>query len=110
METLPRSAPQLYPQLLGPSWDGLAEDVRRLHGQGEVVHAVGTFEVRHGRGRLARLLAWMARLPAAAPAVAVRLTVTPSDRGEEWRRTFGGRPLVSFQWRRSDGLLAEGMG
>lgn len=40
----------------------------------------------------------------------VRLVVSARGDGEEWRRTFAGRPLVSMQARRSDGLLAERMG
>jgi hypothetical protein len=110
METI-RSLPvRLYPQLLGTSWDDLDEAVQRFHGEGETVRATGTFRVRHGDNRLARFLVHLAGLPAAGEAVEVRLVVVPRDNGEEWRRAFAGRPLVSFQWKRPDGLLAEHMG
>jgi hypothetical protein len=100
----------LYPRLLGDSWANLGDAVRRFHDSGATVHAVGVFQVRHGGSWLARALAWFARLPAAGDAVAVRLQVTAGAGGEEWRRTFAGRPLVSGQFGRPDGLLAERVG
>jgi hypothetical protein len=55
-------------------------------------------------------MARLARLPAAGEAVDVRLQVTAQEDGEEWRRTFAGRPLVSMQSARGAGLLVEGLG
>ncbi len=44
----------------------------------------------------------------------VRLQVTALEEGEQWRRTFAGRPLVSMQSNRPDGrfdgLLVERIG
>jgi hypothetical protein len=96
--------------LLGASWNDLGQAVQRLHNLGDTVQATGTFQVRHGSNRLARWLARLAGLPPAGEAVEVRLVVTPQGRGEQWRRTFAGRPLVSFQRPRPDGLLAEHLG
>jgi hypothetical protein len=59
---------------------------------------------------LARTLARLAQLPAAGEAVDIQLLVTARSDGEEWRRTFAGRPLVSLQSERPDGLLVERMG
>ena len=101
---------KLYPELLGASWDELDKAVQRLHGDGETVRAAGTFRVRHGRDRLARGLVRLAGLPAEAEAVEVRLVVSRRDDGEEWRRAFAGRPLVSFQSQRPGGFLAERVG
>lgn len=98
----------LYRRLLGAAWDDLVPAVQRLHGDGEVVHAAGTFCVRHGNW-LARRAAWLAGLPAPGECVDVRLTVVPAAGGEEWRRSFAGRPMVSRQWDR-DGLLVEDLG
>ena len=106
-------APQrlgLYPQLLGDSWVGLAEGVRGLHCTGSAVHGVGFMRVTRGRNRLARWLASLLRLPAAGEAVPVTLVVTPSAAGEEWRRTFAGKPLVTRQWLGPDGILVERAG
>jgi hypothetical protein len=110
METIPRPPPGLYQRLLGASWDQLDETVRRFHGEGTLVRAAGTFQVRHGSRRLVRWLAWLLRLPAAAEAVEVHLVVNPVQQGEEWRRTFAGRPLVSMQTEGRGGLMAERMG
>lgn len=110
METILRPPSGLYPKLLGASWHDLNAAIQRLHASGGAVHAVGVFRVRHGRDGLARTLARLARLPAAGEAVDIRLQVTELEEGEEWRRTFAGRPLVSVQADRSDGLLLERMG
>jgi hypothetical protein len=100
----------LYPRLLGPSWDALDEAVRRLHVAGSAVHIAGTFCVRHGMNRLARLLGRLARLPREGEAVDVQLLITPDEQGEEWRRSLAGQPLVSKQWEGPDGLLVEHIG
>jgi len=55
-------------------------------------------------------MARLARLPAAGEAVDVRLQVTAQEDGEEWRRTFAGRPLVSLQSARGAELLVERLG
>lgn len=59
---------------------------------------------------MARTLARLAQLPAAGEAVDIQLLVTARSDGEEWRRSFAGRPLVSLQSGPPDGLLAERMG
>lgn len=110
METILRSPSGLYPKLLGASWPDLDVAMRRLHSSGETVRAVGVFRVRHGRNMLARAMVRLARLPAEGEAMDVRLQVTAREEGEEWRRTFSGHPLVSMQYDRVDGLLAERMG
>lgn len=110
METTRRSPSGLYPQVLGSSWNELDESVQWLHGQGRIVRATGTFRVCHGSNRLLRFLARLARLPAAGEAVDLQLIITPLNQGEEWRRTFAGRLLVSTQWKQAAALLAERMG
>jgi hypothetical protein len=100
----------LYPHVLQESWSRLPEAVRRLHSEGAVVRAVGTFRVRRGASRFARLLAWLARLPAAAEAVDVVLVITPLADGEEWRRLIGLRLLASRQYKLGDGVLGERVG
>lgn len=100
----------LYANLLGEDWTGLDDAVRRFHSPDPVIRAAGAFRVRRGRGLPARLLACLARLPAEGESIEVRLMVTAGPAGEEWRRTFAGRPLVSAQYARPDGLLAERIG
>jgi hypothetical protein len=110
MEALRCSPSGLYAQVLGSSWNELDESVRRFHGVESILHATGTFRVRHGSNRLLRFLARLARLPAAGEAVDLRLIVTPRNQGEEWHRTFAGRSLVTMQGKLADGLLAERRG
>jgi len=111
MDTTLRSASGLYPKILGASWPDLDVAIKRLHGYGGTVRAVGVFQVSHGSNGLARTLARLTRLPTAGNAVDVRLQVTAQEEGEEWRRTFAGRPLVSLQSSdRGVGVLVERMG
>ena len=110
MEKTVPATRSIYEQALGSSWNDLHEAVRLLHGDGTVVYAAGTFRVRHGSNWIARLLAWLGGLPSAAEAVDLRLVITSTPGGEEWRRFFAGRPLVSLQWIQPDGLLVERMG
>jgi len=101
----------LYWKLLGDSWGSLNHAVQRLHVLDAPVHAVGVFRVRQGSNWLARTLARLAQLPTAGEAVDIQLRVTARGDGEEWRRTFAGRPLVSVQSERpDDGLLVERVG
>lgn len=101
---------QLYPRLLGESWDNVHHAIQRLHGDGKPVHATGTFRVQRGQGGLVRFMAWVGGLPAAGDAVALELIVTPHKGTEEWRRMFAGRPMVSVQRARPNGVLAERAG
>ena len=110
MEAISHSPSGVYPRLLGDSWYTLNDAIRRLHGSGATVHTVGVFQVRHGSNPLVRMLIWLMQLPAEGEAVDVQLLVTARKDGEEWRRTFAGRPLLSMQSSRSDGLLVERMG
>jgi hypothetical protein len=49
-------------------------------------------------------------LPPPAKAVPVQLHITPSEQGEKWVRTFGEKRLVTWQYERPGGLLAERFG
>lgn len=110
METSCGVGSGLYRKLLRDSWWALDDAVRRLHASGGSIHALGVFRVRLGTSRLARLLAWIARLPSASEAVDTQLLVTAGDDVEEWRRTFAASQLVTLQSARPDGLLAERVG
>jgi hypothetical protein len=100
----------LYAQLLGDAWAELDPRVRRAHLDGERLSMVGTFRVRRGTNVLSRLLASCLRLPAAGDAVAVRLTVLPTEGGERWIRAFGPTPLVSNQAFDEAGIFRERFG
>ena len=95
----------LYPRLVGPAWHELPEALRRMHG-GAGAHGAGFFEVRWSSNPLARLVARLGGLPRPGERVRVELRVEADARGETWRRSFDGRPLVTRQWAQ-DGLLVE---
>jgi hypothetical protein len=100
----------LYARLLADSWAGLAESVRGLHCTGAAVRGAGLMRVSRGTNWLARCLAALLRLPAAGVAVPVTLLITPTSDVEEWRRTFAGRPMVTWQSPSPGGLLVERAG
>jgi hypothetical protein len=88
---------------------GLAAPVRRLHAGGG--RGAGTFAVRRGAGRAARMLARLLRLPERGETVPLRLSVEPlGGGGERWRRNFAGREFVTEQREHAGGLLAERAG
>lgn len=108
------SVTDLYPAVLGPSWNALARSVQRLHasraaGREGEGRAEGVFSVRRGARLGARLIARLLGMPAAADSVAISLRVERTARGERWIRTFGRHPLSTAQWQ-SGGLLVEAMG
>ena len=100
----------LYERLSGPTWHQLSETVRKAHRGTGSLRARGVFRVQHGQSSLARLLAFLLRLPSPAEATDVQLNVTASERGESWERTFGNRRLVTLQSKAPDNLLAERFG
>jgi hypothetical protein len=100
----------LYARLLGSAWHQLAEPVRVAHTSLSTIHAVGRLRVGHGRSHVARLVAWLLRLPRAADAAETRLVVTPDGAGERWLRTFANRRLETVQYEAGDGELAERIG
>jgi hypothetical protein len=105
-----RAPGPLYARLLGASWLQLAEPVRFIHTTESPVRARGRLQIAHGRGRLARLLAQLLRLPRASAAVRTRLAVTARADGEQWLRTFDDRRLDTRQYEAGEGDLAERIG
>jgi len=106
---VPGAARGLYRMLLADSWENLNPPVRCLHRSRPITRATGVFQVRQGSSWLCRALGRLARLPTSADAVNVQLVVTSTGAGEEWRRLFGGKPMISLQSARPDGRLAERM-
>jgi hypothetical protein len=86
--------------------------VRGFHLCGDAcARAEGTFAVRRGTGRAARLLARLLGLPPSGEAVPLRLSVEPLEGGgERWRRTFDGKDFITEQREHASVLLAERAG
>jgi hypothetical protein len=100
----------LYPQLVGNAWHYLDEKVRRNHLQDKVVfRAAGQFSIDCGNG-CARLIGRLMGLPPPAVTVKTRLEIRSQEEVEEWRRTFGDKPLISMQYACSSGQLLERVG
>lgn len=106
----PAAASALYPQLLGSSWEKLADAVRAMHYTTTPVRASGSLRVERGKSFLARALIWVLGLPSAGAAIPTTLAVTQAGKCERWTRVFAGRPFVTVQWPSSRGLLVEYFG
>jgi hypothetical protein len=100
----------LYRRILGDAWAGLDQSVRELHPGAEAWRGVGRFTVRHGTGRLARMLARLLKLPPAGEDIPVRLTITRTEGRESWQREFAGQRFVTGQREDKTGLLVEDFG
>ena len=87
------------------AWQQLDEAVRRAHEPGTEMH--GPFRVEHGRGKVARLLARLARLPPASESVEAFLLIAADGDREHWQRSFGGHPFHTMQWCESGGIIVE---
>jgi hypothetical protein len=99
---------RVYPAVMGARWEGLPAVIRRAHSSGGTLH--GTFEIRHGPTRLARVLARLLRCPRQGAAVPVTLRIDPDGPVERWHREFGPRKVSTTQWAAAPGLLDERIG
>ncbi len=100
----------LYPRVLGDAWYALDPAVRRAHADGRRLRGVGHFRVEHGRGALTRLLVRAAGVPPPHEAAPVRVLIERFGERERWRRSIGGRPLVTEQWEAPSRVLVERLG
>jgi hypothetical protein len=101
--------PTLYQQLLGPSFSGLPEKLRALHGVHCRTTWAGRADVVRGDGLVARLCATIAGLPPAMRDAPTRVEFISDHSGEAWNRSFGGHGMAS-RLSAHDGLLRERLG
>jgi hypothetical protein len=97
----------LYPRILGESWDSLPEAVRSAHQLDS--KKTGRFRVTHGQDFLTRRLARMAKLPSHTESANVVLKIRSTGSGEVWERRFDAHEFTTVQWN-SNGLLVERFG
>lgn len=95
-----------YRTILGHRFTNLHPILQRFHGKQASQTAHGFLEVTRGPGLIARLIAFVMRLPEATHGVPVHLSVVRSGDGETWTRIFGERPVTSRQ-AVSGGALCE---
>ncbi len=100
----------LYRRLLRQDWERVHAAVQRAHLSSESLEGRGIFKVTHGAGRIREFIAWLARIPRAADAAPVHLSVTRFGRTEKWLRQIGASRLPTLQSQLSDGTLAERFG
>jgi hypothetical protein len=100
----------LYARVLTSSWAQLAEPARFAHTPQPLVRARARLRVEHGRNGIARLLAWVLRLPRAADDAEATLVITSDEDGERWRRTFGDRRFDTRQYQTGPFEVAERIG
>ena len=98
----------LFLRVLGPAFDTLPGEVRRLHLARGARRYDGEVEVERGSGVLARLMAAATRLPPAGHG-AVTVEMEADATRERWVRHIGGRAMPSRLWG-ARGLLCERLG
>ena len=89
--------------------DALPLAVRQLHFGDESISAAGRFTVRRGHRWLARLAAWVLRLPPEGRDVPFALRIDRSSGREVWRRCFEGA-VVEGQFRVTGAESTERIG
>jgi hypothetical protein len=81
-----------------------------MHDFQDEYHCEGVFAIKRGSNPLARLLGWIAGLPASGDQVITKLTVTQTAHGEKWSRMFGKSILESVQSGQPNGQMSEDIG
>lgn len=97
----------LYPKILGKTWNQLPASIQSAHSVGDEKR--GLFRVTHGGNPVTRLLARLSGLPPQADSTPVLLKIirTEENEGERWERRFGGSGgFTTFQWA-AGGELVE---
>lgn len=101
--------PTLYEELLGERYSQLHPILKAFHSQPGGGIADCCLEVIHPPGMLKSLFRFFAGVPDAGTHEKTLLEVVVSPQGETWRRTMGGKTMVTRQWSRG-GLLIEAIG
>ncbi|MEM7671351.1 MAG: DUF4166 domain-containing protein, partial [Pseudomonadota bacterium] len=83
------------PTALGEAFDTLHPVLRRFHDGAAPRSYAGMAEITRGRSPLASAVATLFGFPGPGREVAVRVEITPTDRGEVWTRVFDGRPMTT---------------
>jgi saccharopine dehydrogenase-like NADP-dependent oxidoreductase len=100
----------LFATVLGEDFARLPAPLRMLHVPGHFLRASGMAQVDGAQGRLARLVASLIGLPAAAEAIPVTVRIEAGPGWERWERDFGGRRFRSLLSLSPAGGLVERFG
>jgi hypothetical protein len=96
----------LLPDAAGVDFARLPYAIRCMHGVGAARTAIGRGDVERVATRLARLLAWLLRLPRPGRDQPLEVSFAPRRGDERWVRCFGGRRFAS-RISVEDGFLVE---
>jgi Domain of unknown function (DUF4166) len=99
----------LYERILGVRYGQLHPVLRAFHSQSGVAVADCRLDVTHPPGVLKSLFRKLAGMPSAGRHETTLLEAHARPYGEEWRRTIGGKLMITKQWQ-SGSLLMEGVG
>ncbi len=105
-----QSGQALLRAALGADWDLLPALVQQVHTLSDVQTLTGRAAVQRGTNIIARLVAWIFRLPPATPDTVVIVTMTPTSRGESWSRQFGPRKFRTQLTPVGQGRIRERFG
>lgn len=104
-------ADALFPALLGEQWHALAAPVRRMHGDGLRVRAIGQADVTGAMHLPARLLRRLLRLPEPGLAQPLEVSIERHPGHEAWTRRFAhGRMHSRLYQHPRGGQLHERLG
>jgi hypothetical protein len=101
--------PTLYEEVLGERYSQLHPVLQAFHSQTGASFADCRLDVIHPPGVIKSLFRKLAGMPRAGQSQNTLLEVREMPFGEEWRRTIGGKLMVTRQWRHGN-LLCEGIG
>lgn len=79
----------LFRRVLGDRFDRLPRPIREMHDLAVASVSEGVSEITRGRSVPARMIGWIARLPAAGSDIPVTVHFLPGNGAEQWRRSFG---------------------
>lgn len=85
----------LFESVLAERWSSLPPSIRRLHTFKDIECFTGRAQVTRGKSLVARLGAWLFRLPPAGNDMAVKITKRRLPHGEAWERDFDGHVFRS---------------
>ena len=98
----------MFRQLIGPAFEKLSTEIRRLHTPPAIRSFSGQCEIKRGSSAISHLFGWAARLPPAGT-MPVIITIHTCSNKEIWSRQFGAHPMQSTLRIKND-LLVESLG
>lgn len=101
----------VFAQALGGAFGGLPQSLQNFHAGRVRRQYVGQANIEHGRSLLARASIRMANFPPPGQGVALKVTVSETEQGEDWTRDFDGHVTTSsLRFDADRGQIVEELG